>query len=97
MTSDSLNIGNFGMEPITPGLQAQQSALGLHWGFSHTNSHFGLGHSALWHFQSHFGSSHTASHSGLGGMQWVTHNAVLHNVTHFGQSEPEQCRIGHFI
>jgi hypothetical protein len=44
----------------------QHSSYGLQVGFSQTNSHLGLGHSGLWHFQSHLGSSQTASHSGLG-------------------------------
>jgi len=35
-------------------------------GFSHTSSHFGLGHKGFWHFQSQTGSAQTASHSGLG-------------------------------
>jgi hypothetical protein len=49
--------------PIAHG---QHSTFGTQFGFSHTNSHLGLGQFGLWHFQSHFGSSQTASHSGLG-------------------------------
>jgi len=41
-------------------------------GFSQTNSHFGFGHSGLWHFQSQFGSKQTASQTGFGTWQWVT-------------------------
>ena len=51
---------------LAPLLQLQHSTFGLQVGFSHTNSHFGLGHYGLTHFQSHFGSSQIASHSGLG-------------------------------
>ena len=40
---------------------------GLQVGFSQTNSHFGLGHNGLEHFQSQFGSAQTDSHSGFGG------------------------------
>ena len=40
---------------------------GLQVGFSQTNSHLGLGHNGLEHFQSQFGSAQTDSHSGLGG------------------------------
>ena len=39
---------------------------GLQVGFSHTNSHLGLGQRGLEHFQSQTGSAQTASHSGLG-------------------------------
>ena len=54
------------MLPIPAPSHGQHATLGLQFGFSHTNSHLGLGHSGLEHFQSHLGSSHTASHSGLG-------------------------------
>ena len=64
--SDSLKIGRLGEYPTIPTAQEQHSTSGLQLGFSQTNSHFGLGHSGLWHFQSHLGSSQTASHSGLG-------------------------------
>ena len=63
--SVSLNIIN-GVYPNIPPSHAQQATLGLQLGFSHTNSHFGLGQTGLAHFQSHLGSSHTASHSGFG-------------------------------
>jgi hypothetical protein len=49
-----------------PKPQAQHSTLGTQLGFSQTNSHLGLGHAGLVHFQSHLGSSQTGSHSGLG-------------------------------
>jgi hypothetical protein len=49
-----------------PSAQGQHSTLGTQFGFSQTNSHFGLGQFGLWHFQSHLGSSQTGSHSGLG-------------------------------
>ena len=39
---------------------------GLQVGFSHTNSHLGLGQRGLEHFQSQTGSAQTASHSGFG-------------------------------
>ena len=61
-------MGRFGEYPTIPVAQAQHSTCGVQLGFSQTNSHFGFGHSGLWHFQSHFGSSHTASHSGLGAL-----------------------------
>ena len=55
-----------GVYPKLPPSHAQQATLGLQLGFSQTNSHLGLGHTGLAHFQSHLGSSQTASHSGLG-------------------------------
>jgi hypothetical protein len=58
--------------PATPTAQGQQFNLatsGTHEGFSQTNSHLGLGHAGLVHFQSHLGSSQTGSHSGLGAWQ----------------------------
>jgi len=64
--SVSLNIGIPVLTTLAPLLQLQHSTFGLQVGFSHTNSHFGLGHYGLTHFQSHFGSSQIASHSGLG-------------------------------
>ena len=45
---------------------AQHAILGLQFGFSQTNSHFGFGQIGLEHFQSHIGSVQTASHSGFG-------------------------------
>ena len=65
-----------GVYPIPKPSQGQQATFGLQLGFSQTNSHFGLGHSGLEHFQSHFGSSHTASHSGFGALI----NNILNNV-----------------
>ena len=55
-----------GVWPSAAPSQPQQATLGLQLGFSHTNSHFGFGHSGLVHFQSQRGSSQTASHSGFG-------------------------------
>jgi hypothetical protein len=49
--------------------------VGLHPGFSQTSSHFGLGHSGLWHFQSQFGSSQTASQIGLG--DFLCHEKIV--------------------
>jgi len=77
--------------------QGQHSTLGTQLGFSQTNSHFGLGHAGLWHFQSHFGSSHTGSHSGLGAWQCVTQCGCLQTVTHFGQSNISHPLSGHLI
>jgi len=95
--SASLKKGK-GDETLTaPVAHGQHSTFGVQFGFSHTNSHFGLGHAGLWHFQSHFGSSHTASHSGLGAWQWVTQWGCLHTVTHFGQSNISQPLSGHLI
>jgi len=65
-SSASLKNGN-GWETLgAPRAQGQHSTLGTQLGFSQTNSHLGLGHAGLWHFQSHLGSSQTGSHSGLG-------------------------------
>ncbi len=55
-----------GVYPKAAPSHPQHATFGLQFGFSHTNSHFGLGHSGLVHYQSHLGSSQTASHSGLG-------------------------------
>ena len=78
-------------------MQGQHSTLGVQFGFSHTNSHFGLGHCGLWHFQSHFGSSQTGSHSGFGAWQWVTQCGCLQTVTHLGQSKASHPLSGHLI
>jgi len=65
---DSVSLKNGkGWETLgAPSAQGQHSTLGTQFGFSQTNSHFGLGQFGLWHFQSHLGSSQTGSHSGLG-------------------------------
>jgi len=55
-----------GVYPKAAPSHPQHATFGLQFGFSHTSSHFGLGHSGFVHCQSHLGSSHTASHSGLG-------------------------------
>ena len=64
-------------------------------GFSQTNSHLGLGHKGLEHFQSQTGSAQTASHSGLGTWQWVTQWGGLQMLTHLGQSIISQALSGH--
>lgn len=80
-----------------PVVQGQHSTFGVQFGFSQTNSHFGLGHCGLWHFQSHFGSSQTGSHSGFGAWQWVTQCGCLQTVTHLGQSKASHPLSGHLI
>ncbi len=95
--SVSLNIGNGWATLAPPAAQGQHSTLGAQLGFSQTNSHLGLGHWGLWHFQSHFGSSQTTSHSGFGAWQWVTQCGALQTVTHLGQSNISHPLSGHLI
>ena len=64
--STSLNTGNAKSRCVKWSSHLQHSTVGLHPGFSHTSSHFGLGHSGLMHFQSQLGSSQTASQMGFG-------------------------------
>ena len=93
----SLKNGKGDDNGTAPGAHGQQSTLGAQFGFSQTNSHFGLGQLGLWHFQSQFGSSQTGSHSGFGAWQWVTQWGCLHTVTHLGQSNPSHPLSGHLI
>ena len=89
--------GNGWLTTGIPLVQGQHSTWGVQFGFSQTNSHLGLGHWGLWHFQSHFGSSQTGSHSGFGAWQCVTQCGCLHTVTHFGQSAASHPLSGHLI
>ena len=89
--------GNGWLTTGIPFVQGQHSTWGVQFGFSQTNSHLGLGHWGLWHFQSHFGSSQTGSHSGFGAWQCVTQCGCLHTVTHFGQSAASHPLSGHLI
>ncbi len=71
-----------GVYPKAAPSHPQQATFGLQLGFSQTNSHFGLGHSGLVHYQSHLGSSQTASHSGLGAFNSFKNIIILNNELH---------------